>query len=340
MAAVTTKPVDLVLEGGGVKGIALVGAVLELAAAGHRFARIAGTSAGSIVGTLVAAYQQAGRPLTELYDVMQDLDYARFEDSTIEQRALGRLGDGLAVVLRDGAHSGDYLEKWLTPLLADVGVHTFADLRLPDDPGSSLADYQRYAVVVHTSDLTRHVLVRLPWDYSQYGMVAAEQSVAAAVRASMSVPFFFRPVQVTTQRGKATWVDGGLLSNFPITVFDRTDALPQRWPTWGIKLSAQPSTTARDEPITNPAALALACLKTATDDEANRYQYADDGINRRTIFIDTSGFNSLDFHITKAQQAELYARGRDAARTFLERQSPTPDNARRLVGAAKVGTNA
>jgi predicted acylesterase/phospholipase RssA len=36
-----------------------------------------------------------------------------------------------------------------------------------------------------------------------------------------------------------TWVDGGLLQNFPITVIDRNDDKPLRWPTFGIKLSAQ-----------------------------------------------------------------------------------------------------
>ena len=43
---------DLVLEGGGVKGIALVGAIGPLVAAGYRFPRIAGTSAGAIVGSI------------------------------------------------------------------------------------------------------------------------------------------------------------------------------------------------------------------------------------------------------------------------------------------------
>ena len=41
------KPADLVLEGGGVKGIGLAGAVLALDQAGYRFQRVAGTSAGA-----------------------------------------------------------------------------------------------------------------------------------------------------------------------------------------------------------------------------------------------------------------------------------------------------
>ena len=54
------------------------------------------------------------------------------------------------------------------------------------DLQSSLADYQRYSLVVHVSDLSRRALVRLPWDYSQYGKEAGQQRVVDAVRASIS----------------------------------------------------------------------------------------------------------------------------------------------------------
>src|SRR5699024_5930985 len=57
---------DLVLEGGGVKGVALVGAVEELVASGYRFERVAGTSAGAITGAVIAALTSAGEPLSNL----------------------------------------------------------------------------------------------------------------------------------------------------------------------------------------------------------------------------------------------------------------------------------
>ena len=59
----STVRVDLVCEGGGVRGIGLVGAVDALAAAGYRFPRVAGTSAGAIVASLIAALQAAGARL-------------------------------------------------------------------------------------------------------------------------------------------------------------------------------------------------------------------------------------------------------------------------------------
>jgi predicted acylesterase/phospholipase RssA len=66
----------LVLEGGGVKGIALVGATSVLEERGYEFRRVAGTSAGAIVGSLVAANAGAA----ELEEIMRGVDYRRFQD--------------------------------------------------------------------------------------------------------------------------------------------------------------------------------------------------------------------------------------------------------------------
>ncbi|HEV2344916.1 MAG TPA: patatin-like phospholipase family protein [Actinocrinis sp.] len=309
------KPVDLVLEGGGVKGIALLGAVLHLYDEGYRFPRIAGTSAGAIVAALVASYQKDNRDLHELGEVMYDVPYSQFAKESPLQRATGKLGDYVEFMLREGMHKSDILVEWLGPILAARGVRTFADLSI-DDPQTSLQPYQRYAIVVHTSDVSRKVLVRLPWDYDQYGFAAAEQQVVEAVRASMSIPFFFRPVQLATNRGQVTWVDGGMLSNFPITAFDRTDGRPPRWPTWGIKLSSAPSDDLPDTPVTTALEIAVHCLETLTS-EWNRYGLAAEGVNQRTIYVDTSGYSSRDFNLDRAAQSTLLGRGQAAAQAFL-----------------------
>ena len=178
---------DLVLEGGGVKGIGLLGAVLALDKAGYTFPRIAGTSAGAIVASLVAAWQKAGREMSELVEVMNSVQYRKFAGGSILERASGRLGEGVELLLHEGAHSGNYLIDWLGPQLEQAGVTTFRDLETVDLQ-SSLADYQRYSLVVHVSDLSRRALVRLPWDYSQYGKEAGQQRVVDAVRASISIP--------------------------------------------------------------------------------------------------------------------------------------------------------
>ncbi len=308
------RKADLVLDAGGVKGIGLLGAVLTLVDAGYSFPRIAGTSAGAVVASLVAAYQKAGRDPHELVDVMNNLDYKRFADRSVAQRIGGRLGAGLNLLARDGLHTGNYLVDWLGPELEKVGVTTFSHLAI-DDPDGSLADYQSYSLVVHVSDLSRQVLVRLPWDYDRYGRDAGAARIVDAVRASMSIPFYFRPVQVDTGKGTATWADGGLLAGFPITAFDRTDGRQPRWPTWGIKLSGEPTVT-RDKPVRNPVGLAFRCLATLRGDW-NRYHLDSEGVNRRTIYIDTSGVSPVDFAIDRETRDRLFANGEAAARKFL-----------------------
>src|SRR5687767_13685103 len=112
---------DLVLEGGGVKGIALVGAVTALADAGYGFPRVAGSSAGAVVASLTAALQAAGEPLDRLTELVGSVDYRRLRDPGW----LGRVplvGRPLALLLHDGLYEGRYLEDFLTGALADLGV--------------------------------------------------------------------------------------------------------------------------------------------------------------------------------------------------------------------------
>jgi NTE family protein len=183
------RDADLVLEGGGVKGIGLVGAYRELADAGYRVRRVAGTSAGAIVGALIAA----GAPPEALTQTMREIDYRRFEDKGFLDH-FGVAGRGLSVLFEKGIYEGAYLRDWLHGLLSDVGAATFGDLRITDDPDSSLPPERAYRLVVLTSDVSRGRLVRLPWDYPRYGLDPDEQFVADAVRASMSIPIFYEPV--------------------------------------------------------------------------------------------------------------------------------------------------
>lgn len=130
-------------------------------------------------------------------------------------------------------------------MLADRGVRTFADLRI-EDRGTDAAPRETrgrdYRFVAMASDISHGRLVRLPWDYQErFHVDPAETPVAEAVRASMSIPYYFVPAQLTDHvDGGTTWmVDGGMLSNFPVGVFDREDGAEPRWPTFGIKLSGR-----------------------------------------------------------------------------------------------------
>ncbi|HET8669209.1 MAG TPA: patatin-like phospholipase family protein [Candidatus Saccharimonadales bacterium] len=296
---------DIVLEGGGVKGTGLVGALYEVTKAGYVPRRVAGTSAGAIVGALVAA----GMPVNDMTNIMRELDYTKFRDEGLLDK-LNIPGKTASFVFEKGIYEGNYLREWLTGLLEGFGVRTFADLRLTDEWAKKLPPERRYKLVVIVSDVSRGRIVRLPWDYASYGLDPDEQLVADAVRASMSIPFFYEPVNL---KGNYL-VDGGLLSNFPVAIFD--DHTP--WPTFGIKLSARAEAISKMNPVTNPVDYGMAILSTAIN--AHDAMHIDDSCTQmRTIFVDTFDIKATDFDISKEDQAKLFESGRHHGKTFFQK---------------------
>jgi NTE family protein len=204
--------------------------------------------------------------------------------------------------------------------LADLDVRTFGDLRITDDPHSALPPERAYKLVVIVSDVSTNRMLRLPWDCHMLGIDPDDMPVAHAVRASASIPFFFEPVIVHRlgHRHPIYLTDGGMLSNFPIDVFDRRDGKPARWPTFGVKLSARPSAKRGSEcpDIRGPIELVKALIATMVS--AHDQMYLDDpSVVDRTIFVDTSHVSSTNFDIDEAAQQRLFDNGVQAAEKFL-----------------------
>jgi NTE family protein len=304
---------DLVLEGGGVKGIALVGAVAVLEEHGYEFNRIAGTSAGSIVGALLAA----GIPTADVVGIMRSIDYTRFQDKGPEDRFPG--GRLYSLLTQQGIYEGTYLTKWLAEILESRGVRTFNDLRY-DAAGTALPPEQRYRLVVMASDVSTGRLRRLPWDYPAFGYEPGDVPVVDAVRASMSIPFFYEPVKLRnpTTHEEIWMVDGGLLSNFPVEIFDREHGNPPRWPTFGIKLSARRGSQAIQFKVGSTFDLARSIILTMHS-FYDQMHVDDPSVLARTIFIDTLGVKSTDFGLGRETTDRLFESGRSAAEGFLSK---------------------
>jgi len=307
------QPVNLVLEGGGVKGIGLVGAISVLEERGFTFPRVAGTSAGAIVGSLVAV----GFTSTELYELMAHLDYTQFRDASTWERALP-FTEVLALWLHEGIYKGDFFHQWIKDQLASKDKHTFGDLRIHLDP--AIPNNESYKLVVMASDVNQGQLVKLPWSFSDPKHPRDEQPIADAVRASMSIPFFYRPYSLNVfPNGPSVLVDGGMLSNFPVDTFDPAEGTPAGPPTTGLKLSARQPPDFVEHKVSGDISLAMAML--GTMQSWNDQMHLDDPkIIDRTIFIDTFGVNATDFGITPAVQDKLYQNGRKAALTWLNNQ--------------------
>jgi NTE family protein len=309
------KRVDLVFEGGGVKGIALVGGCSILEEQGYRPQNVAGTSAGAIVGALVAA----GYSAKELRDLLQETPFSSFEDEGWEDKILG-LGIPITIVKDHGIYEGKYFLEWMRTQLKEKDISRFGDLRVDgeDDPR------WRYRLQIIVSDVTNHSLLLLPRDAQVLGKEPDELEIAEAVRMSMSIPLFFEPVKVDVAGNEVVLVDGGMLSNFPVWVFD-SDDVPE-WPTFGLKLvNPQPKVTTDGQipiaPVKHTLVRGLVqhlldLVGTMTDAHDKLYLERDSFV--RTITISNLGVKATEFDLSVETQDALYESGRDAATEFLK----------------------
>ncbi len=308
---------DLVLEGGGVKGIGLVGAVNTLRDTSYPdIRRVAGTSAGAIVAALIAA----GMSPRRMEEVMRSVEYTKFEDSGLLRR-FGVPGQIVEILRHGGSYKSDYMHRWITGHLEACGIRTWRDLKYTD-PGAdgTLSEQERYRLVV-VSDISRGRMLRLPWDYQHLCDLDPDDiPVADAVVASASIPFFFRAAHLTCGPAqgnqKLTLTDGGSLSNYPIDIFDRRDSAPRRWPTLGVKLSARRAPAAAWNPVTNPVQMLKRLF--ATMSSAHDTRHVDQpSVQARTIFVDTTGVSSTDFDLDPETRDQLFTHGQEAAAKFL-----------------------
>lgn len=130
----------------------------------------------------------------------------------------------------------------------------------------------------------------------------------------MSIPFFYEPVRLRNMKTNqlSYIVDGGMLSNFPVWLFD-TDGEPA-WPTFGFKL-VEPEEGAPHR-IRGPISMLAALFSTMS--EAHDARYIKDADFVRTIAIPTLDVKTTDFNLTKEKSEDLYQSGREAAEKFFD----------------------
>ncbi|NDJ87625.1 patatin-like phospholipase family protein [Mycolicibacter kumamotonensis] len=318
-----TQPLtaDLVLSGGGVRFIGLVGAVVALMDAGYSTQRISGVSGGSVVATILAAAAQGDQlSAAQVKEMALSVPLQTWRDAAAPVPLLGAAYG----FLRDsGLYRGDVAHDWIRSELANLGVSTWGDLRYDED---NLLTERRYRAVVTVTDVTTGQLVRLPWDYRRvYGLDPDEQSVADAVRASMSVPFFYRPVTLTSAAGRrSTLVDGGVLSNFPIYTFDRLDGRAPLWPTFGVTVVPELSggdigdmvPSLRPLRVFGQSRLLENLISTLLIGHDQTY-LNQPWVSVRAIKVNPTDVGVLDFGISRARLEALYENGYVATQQFL-----------------------
>ncbi|GIN55759.1 hypothetical protein J8TS2_00780 [Lederbergia ruris] len=289
--------VDGVFSGGGIKGFALLGAYEVLEEKGISFNRLAGTSAGAIMAAFIAA----GYTSKEILKIMHETKISVFLDQK-KTFIPFPISKWLCLYWRMGLYQGKALEEWIREKLADKGVYTFSDL-----PKGKLK--------LIASDLSAGKLLVLPDDLEGLGIPKETFPIARAVRMSCGLPFFFEPVKLRSLSGKSIIVDGGVLSNFPIWLFDEDKGKKKR-PIIGIKLSYKAEEQPKRE-IKNALSLFEALFSTMKDVHDARY------ISRRheknIIFIPLEDGLTTEFTLSGQKKDALIETGRMRAKEFLKK---------------------
>lgn len=194
---------NLVFKGGGIRGVAYAGALLELEDRSllYPLRRVAGTSAGAITATLVAL----GYNAREMHEIIFNMDFQKFMDGGhFLPVNIGRLLNTF------GWHRGDAFVTWMRELIGkktgnpDLTFGQLAELAAKDSRF-------KYLWVVATnlskqrSDIYSHETTpRMP--------------IVHGVRASMSIPFFFQAPRINGD----VMTDGGIAYNYPLPLFDES----------------------------------------------------------------------------------------------------------------------
>jgi NTE family protein len=206
---------DGVFRGGGVKGLGLAGALLGFAE--HptkpvkKWVNVAGASAGAIL----ACYLATGHDANDMVELMKKTKFGDFQDFPPGGEFLG---GGINLLRRHGLAHGEAFRKWFGN---ELEHKTFAVTKTPDGK-----DYRLKLIAV---DATNKALLVLPDDLPLYRRPGEKTAIepdtfeiADAARMSMSIPYFFEPVQLVRDRvmvedaGDADGLTAGSLA-------DRTD---------------------------------------------------------------------------------------------------------------------
>jgi NTE family protein len=324
--------VDGVFEGGGVRGIAFLGALRCCDDLGFRWRKLAGTSAGAITAAMVAANFE----IDDLERIAGGMDYMEFltqktswliwnGNPADNLRSPVRLVLNLLLARRLGQYNSDPFRDWLAKHLQQRGLKTFANLRnnpIGLDLKVVVSDITSGEMLVLPDDLELEAVegIGRPKLLEQLQLTSRDEfDVAEAVRLSMSIPLFFEPGKL----GDRKIVDGGILSNFPLWVYDipnqaEKSASPRRcprWPTFGLRLTEEGFQ--QQAKVTGPFDLLGAMFKTMM--VARDRHHLNQANQGRVMNIDVTQaqVTATEFDISNEKKETLYRLGYQQAKEFF-----------------------
>lgn len=310
---------DGVFRGGGVKGLALAGALCGFAEHPTKPIKTWKSVAGASAGAIIACYLATGHDAEQMLELMKETNFGSFADFPLHSKALG----GVELVFEHGMARGVAFERWFDEVLEGA---TFGQVRKPQNGGPPEWWLKLIAV-----DVTNRALLVLPDDLVNYRHPGSSTlidpdtfKISRAARMSMSIPYFFRPIELEHKSGQhAVIVDGGTLSNFPVWLFDVDPAVsgrPPTRPTFGFTLKGGRGLGGGLKGIheLEPWAVQFAFDIFHTAQEAWDTRFVSHSTRVRTLAVDAADVGTTEFDLSPERQELLIENGREAARAFLD----------------------
>lgn len=318
---------NLVLEGGGVRGLAYAGAleVLEQKDILSHVERVAGSSAGAIAGLMISL----GYNSKEIDSILQTLKIQEFNDG---KDIFGKI---IRVRKEYGMYKGQKFESWLASLIfykTGNANTTFFQLHQMHKRDSRFKDFYCTG-----TNVTRQQLEILSWEKWP------QMKLKTAVHISGCIPFYFKPVPIDSSGNEVSlkdtlcnydlYVDGGTLCNYPVNMFDSsTDGcnpltsqhVIYNTETLGLKLERDEQIKELNEGNTQIAAYDIKNMKQYTRAVMNLIM---ENINRktrdlsnekgRTIYISYGDISARVRKISLNEKKMLHTNGVTAATKFF-----------------------
>ena len=283
-----TQSVGLVLSGGGAKGIAHIGVIQALEDNNIPIDYIAGTSMGAIVGSLYAC----GYTPAEMMAIINSESFADWSTGTIDKKLTYYFLQDDPLPTMINLNLGDSDSTLLSSVLPSSLINplpmnfAFMELYAPYT-AQCRGNFDRLFVPFRcvSSDMT-----------NKRRVVSSSGSLSDAVRASMSFPLVFKPIE----RDGALLYDGGIYDNFPVDVM-RDSFAPQIM----IGVDVSSTDTSSDSPNM------MSQLETMIIQHSDCSLPADQGIKLR---IHLEEFGLLDF----PKAAQIYRIGYDHAMAMID----------------------
>ena len=202
------QKVGLVMSGGGARGLAHIGVIKVLEENNIPIDYVAGTSMGAIV----AALYSMGYTPDEMIKMMKSEDFQRWYTGTLDQNYMYYFKKNKDVPNMFSIHFSFKDSLRIVPESSNIVNATPMNLGfLETFAGYTAAckgDFDKLMIPFRcvASDI-----------YNNKEVVFSEGDLGDAVRASMTYPFFFRPIKIDN----VLLYDGGLYNNFPSNVMQK-----------------------------------------------------------------------------------------------------------------------